>query len=278
MPDLEFRASQYWGLLITPTGLSPRCSAFVVALLNLAYALSDAHKPCIPTNNTDASVMPEHFSLVVRMLGLDDPFFGPPEAIQRFGHNLFDTMFAKYYDAYGIPIFWTTRPGSDHKNMLPMIRRVDVKAWVWNNLRGFPEDNHKSINKILNEMGHVLRDPVTDDLFEFKFIPKSCVPADWDREVARRTTAAYEQFNAAAEQLIASARPEEESVANLMQRNQLNFQRQQLQMQMNMNQNRLALQAVSNMAEIQKRGALIMNGGWTKDEWGNDKYVESSIF
>jgi len=276
MSDLEFRASQYWGLLVTPTGLSPRCSAFVEALLNIGYALSDAHKPCIPTENIDASVMPEHFSFVARMLGCDNPFYGPNEAIQRFGHNLFDTMFAQYYDAYGIPIFWVTRPGSNHKNKLPMIRRVDVKTWMWNNLRGFPENINKNINEVFDEIGHILRDPVTDDFFEFKFIPKSCVPADWDREVARRTIAAYEQFNAAAEQLMASARPEE-SVANLMQRNQLNFQRQQLQMQMNMNQNMLALQAVQNMAQIQKKGALINCGGWTKDEWGNDKYVEGIL-
>jgi hypothetical protein len=32
------------------------------------------------------------------------------------------------------------------------------------------------------------------------------------------------------------------------------------------------------LARVQKDYFLSINGGWTKDEYGNDKYVESCIF
>ena len=133
---------------------------------------------------------------------------------------------------------------------------------------------HKRINKILNEMGDVLRDPISEELFEFKSVPRTCVPALFDKDLESLYAEAYAQYNAAADRLIANAKPEE-TPESIMQRN---MQMNKLKMQMNMNTNMLALQGVANMARIQKQGSLMINGGWTKDEWGNDKYVQSSIW
>jgi hypothetical protein len=270
MTELELRASQYWGTFATNTDISPRCSSFAIALCDMACAISDAHSPAIPISNAAAYLMPEHFSLVMTMLGFEEPTFGPPKLVQHFGHNFFDSIFAQYYLAFQLPIFWTTRPGSRHQNKLPLITRAAMKTWLRDFLRAYPDYMHKNINKTLNEMGDVLRDPISEELFEFKFVPRTCVPAHFDKDLESLYAKAYAQYSAAAGRLIANVKPEETPESSM--------QMDQLKMQINMNTNMLALQGVENMAKIQKHGNLIRNGGWIKDEWGNDKYVQSSIW
>lgn len=254
IPEAEILASRYWGKLISDTGISPRLNSCVVGICDIASAVSSARPPAVPLEKAAVYLMPEAFATILTLFGIEEPEFGPPQLVQQFGPSFFDNMFAHYYVAFNVPIVWATRPDSDKPNNLPLIKRASVKTWLRNYIRAQPDEFYTRLNEILDEVPE-LQHPMEDKPFLYKKIPRGCFPAHCDKAASTAIVQAFAQFTAASSKLIANAVPLQ--TAESARQDYLN---------------------VVAQARAQKEYFLNINGGWTKDEYGNDKYVESCIF
>jgi hypothetical protein len=217
-------------------------------------AVSSSNPPPVPVDKAAFYLMPETFASVLIQFGIEEPGFGPPETVKAYGPSLFDAIFAQYYLAFGLPVVWATRLGSNRPNGLPLLKRESVKLWLRNYIRAQPDILHERFNTLLDEMSE-LRDPIEDKPFAYKVVPRGCFPADIDLAAAHAAAKAFAQFQAAGIKILDRAKP-----VQTMQN---------------------ARQEYANAVEAaraHKECFLNINGGWTKDEYGNDKYVESCIF
>ncbi|KAF4625584.1 hypothetical protein G7Y89_g12584 [Cudoniella acicularis] len=252
IPEAEIRASRYWGKVISQTGISPRLNSCVVAVCDIAMAVSSARPPAVPLEKAAVYLMPETFSTVLTLFEIQEPEFGPPEIVEDYGPSHFDDIFAQYYLAFDLPIVWATRPGSNRPNNLPLIKRQSVKLWLRNYIMAQPDELHKRLNTLLRDVPE-LQHPMEDKPFIHKEVPRGCFPAEFDLAANRATVKAFAQFKAASMNIIDRAQPVQ-TLEN-------------------------ARQDYTNAVEqarAQKEYFLNLNGGWTKDEYGNDKYVEGS--
>jgi hypothetical protein len=254
MPEAEWHMCRYWGHLITPTGISPLLNLLIIAICDMANAITDARPPMVPVHKAAVYIMPETFASILLMFGIEDPAFGPVEVVRDYGPQLFDDIFAQYYIAFGLPIVWATRPGGRRQKKLPLITRQAVKTWGRNYIRAQPDEILKRINAMLHELPE-LTHPLEDKQFLYKQIPRQCAPATGDQAVITTLVKAFAKFQAACKRVMSAAKP----------------------MQMSQQSRQEYLNVVEN-ARIQKEYFLNINGGWTKDEYGRDKYVGSCIF
>jgi hypothetical protein len=254
IPEPEVLASRYLGELICQTGLSPRLNSCVVGICDIAFAISNARPPPMSVDKAAVYLMPEVFATVLTMFGIEEPTFGPPDVVQHWGPALFDDLCAQYYVAFGLPIVCATRPGSAKRNKLPLIKRVSVKTWLRNYMCAQPDEFFTRLNGILDEIPE-LQDPMEDEPFQHTMIPRGCFPAQSDQAAITAIVKAFAQFTAVSHKVLDKAVP--------VQR---------------VDSARQNYQSAVDLARIQKEYFLDINGGWTKDEYGNDKYVESYIF
>jgi hypothetical protein len=254
MSEDERRMCQYWGHLITPSGISPRFNALIVAICDTANAITNARPPAVPLPEAAVYIMPETFATVLLIFGIEDPSFGPPEIVEEYGPQHFDDIFAQYYIAFGLPFVWATRPDSNRRNELPLIKRQTVKTWVRNYLLSNPDEIIKRLNAILYDILELVH-PMEDEPFLCKKIPRRCAPDEVDLATNSAIIKAFAEFQEAEKAIIAAAEP-----VQTLQRARQEYLN------------------VVQQARIQKEYSLNVNGGWTKDEYGEDKYVQSCIF
>lgn len=235
--------------------ISPALSCFVIAICDIASSISGAKHPPTTIEDSAAYLMPETFGVILKMFEIGEPEFGPQEVVQSYGPSLFDDIFATYYSAFNLPIVWTTRPGSGRPNKLPLITRRTMKTWLGNYIASSPDEFHRRINIILCDISE-LRHPVTDLPFTEKVIPRECFPAQDDKVMLDGIISSFAKFQEAAKETIDNAQPLSD--------------RQQEARQEYLN--------TVEQARALKEYYLNMNGGWTTDEYGNEKYVESCMF
>src|ERR1700753_103486 len=122
-------------------------------------------------------IMPEAFRTLVSLLAIEDPEF-PLEAIPRFGLNFFDKLIATYYSAMGIDVTFGYRRGNNPQELtLPLIPRKAVHVWLRRFITAYPDKLWNSLNIILRDIP-VLIDPITEEPFKHKIIPRSCFPSE----------------------------------------------------------------------------------------------------
>jgi hypothetical protein len=109
-----------------------------------------------------------------------------------------------------------------------------------------------------------LLDPMTEQPFEHKIIPRSCLPAY--REVPGaldHVVNGTEEFQKLVVKIVAQAKAVQQPLQQAREQKQLVRQAYLDQVQ---------------MARAQKEYYRDMLGGWKKDEYGNETYVEGWMF
>jgi hypothetical protein len=205
-------------------------------------------------------LMPEAFASILRLFKIDDPEFGPPDLLQAFGPDVFDKNFGAYYVAFGFKPVFAHRPfcRNAEQQKVPLIERKIVHQWLRKYVAGCPTEFWNRLNILLRDVPALL-DPMTEEPFVHKIIPRSCFPAEGSIPGALEAVIkGIEEYKVQSEKIVAEAKP--------------------LQNQMSMAQQTQAAQiAYKNqvmLAKQQKEHFRDMLGGWKKNAYGQDEYVE----
>jgi hypothetical protein len=222
------------------------------------------NQPSPPPINTNLArafpfIMPECFAKILAMFKVDDPEFGPPELIQAFGPDIFDKLFGVYYIAMGFDPVFAGRPFARdaQQQKVPLIQRKDVHQWVRKYIAACPDEFWNRLNIILRDVPALL-DPLTEEPFAHKIIPRSCLPVDSIPGSLEPIIKAVTVYKAESEKIVAEAKPLPKQMSTSQQA-------------------QIAHQAYKNqvmLANQQKEYYRDMLGGWKKNEYGQDEYVE----
>jgi len=122
--------------------------------------------------------MPETFGRVLALFKIEEPEYGPAEAVASFGHDVFDAIFSAYYTSLHLPVTLATRAGGAGANQrLPLVQRKTVHLWLRKYIAACPSEFWNRINVLLRDAPALL-DPVTEEPFVHRVIPRSCFPAE----------------------------------------------------------------------------------------------------
>jgi hypothetical protein len=256
--------------------------------------------------------MPETFCAIVKLLLMDDPWFGTSEATDLTEY--FDSCFAAYYSEMEMEVAFATRQSSDTQT-LPLIRRGAIHNWLRKYIAAFPNDLWHRLNIILRDVPTLI-DPLTETHFEHTVIPRSSFPSeesDVERSFVNKAIAGYNAKVDSYSDAMIAKKKDEERKAQEMKAQELAAQNakavadqqadarnaqilaeavRNAQMAAAQNAQMAAAQnaqmaaaarvgAAARMAQARinqsvREGSLALAGGWTKDENGKDVYVESS--
>jgi hypothetical protein len=224
-------------------------------------------------------IMPETFSNIAGLFLIENPEFGPPAVISMVGIGFLDAIFIVYYSLMGMDFTCAVRQGNDPDDKtLPLIQRKAVHAWLRRYIIAYPDELWMRLNIILRDVPALI-DPLTETPFTHKIIPRSCLPSKGSDAEASALSDAMRGYDTAFEGAAKARIAQKEGHAR-----EANAQAAQniMQTQQNAywaakaNYAASAARAQTMINESARRGALNLSGGWTKDQNGNDVYVESS--
>jgi hypothetical protein len=174
-------------------------------MCDIAHATKYARPPAMNLEKAAAYIMPETFSVILTMLNIQEPEFGAPDLVQKYGASFFDHIFATYYLTFGFDVTWSTRPGGNGiANGLPLITRKGVHLWLRKYIKAGSEAFWERLNNVLRDIPELV-DPITEEAFVHKTIPRSCFPEHPDDAADTFIMNAYAQYTEASDQITANA-------------------------------------------------------------------------